>query len=81
MEMGMIVLGAVVLLILLVFLEGKRQERKYGRGSGKAASLAQAGLLELQRHLEPERKVEILRQERSETEDRTSSDPPVPGPR
>jgi hypothetical protein len=79
MEMGIIVLGAVVLLILLVLLEGKRQERKYGRGSGKGASLAQAGLLELQRHLEPERKVEILRQERSETEEGTSSDPPVPG--
>jgi hypothetical protein len=79
MRMGMIVLGAVVLLILLVLLEGKRQERKYGRGSGKGASLAQAGLLEVQRHLEPERKVEILRQERSETEDSTSSDPQVPG--
>jgi hypothetical protein len=59
------ILAASFLLVLLVVLEGKRQERKYGR-SGRAG-LMRTGLLELQRHLEPERKVEILleRQERN----------------
>jgi hypothetical protein len=74
------VLGGAVLLVLLIILEGKRQERKYGRGSGRGASLARAGLLELQRHLEPERKVEIVRREASKTDQDTSGDPPLPGP-
>jgi hypothetical protein len=51
-----------VALVLLVILEGKRQERKYGR-SGRG-SMMRTGLLELQRHLEPERKVEILLEKR-----------------
>jgi hypothetical protein len=38
-----------------------------------------AGMLDFQRHLEPERKVEILTRESSETESGTSGDPPVPG--
>lgn len=79
--MGAIVVGGFVLLILLVILEGKRQERRYGRGSGKGASLLRSGMLDVQRHLEPERKAEILMRERSETEDGASGDPPVPGSR
>ena len=79
--MGTIILGGAVLLILAILLEGKRQERRYGRGSGKGASLMQAGMLDLQRHLEPERKVEILREERSDTESSAAADPPVPGSR
>lgn len=77
--MAWIVLGGVVLLILLVILEGNRQERRYGRGSGKGASMMHAGMLELQRHLEPERKVEILLQEPEETDHDVSGDPPIPG--
>jgi hypothetical protein len=61
-----LLLGAV-LLVVLVVLEGRRQERIYGRGSGRS-SLARAGLLELQSHLEPERRVEMLLEERDETE-------------
>ena len=41
----------------------------------------QAGMLDLQRHLEPERKVETLREERSDTESNAAADPPVPGSR
>lgn len=48
----------IVLLVLFVVLEGKRQERKYGRSRG--GNLMRAGFLDFQRHLEPERKVEIL---------------------
>jgi len=51
-------LVAVAALVLFVILEGKRQERKYGR-SGRG-TLMRTGLLELQRHLQPERKVEIF---------------------
>lgn len=61
-----LLLGAV-LVVVLVVLEGRRQERIYGRGSGRS-SLARAGLLELQSHLEPERRVEMLIEERDETE-------------
>jgi steroid delta-isomerase-like uncharacterized protein len=49
-----------VLLVLFVILEGKRQERKYGRSGGKGGSRMRTGLLEFQRHLEPEKKVEIF---------------------
>lgn len=55
--MKWIFLGALVLVVLII-LEGKRQERKYGR-SGRG-NLVGTGLLELQRHLEPERKMEIV---------------------
>ena len=41
--------------------------------------LMHAGMLELQRHLEPERKVEILLQEPEETDHDVSGDPPIPG--
>lgn len=49
-------------LVVFVILEGKRQERRYGRGG--RGSMMRTGLLELQRHLEPERKVEILLEKR-----------------
>ena len=79
--MGMIILGGAVLLILVIILEGKRQERRYGRGSGRGASLMRAGMLDVQRHLEPDRKVEILLKEPSKTENGVSGDPPAPGAR
>lgn len=53
--------------VAAILLEGKRQERKYGRGSGRSAM--GAGLLELQRHLEPSRKVELLLEEREQIEE------------
>lgn len=58
-------LVAVAALVLFVILEGKRQERKYGR-SGRG-TLMRTGLLELQRHLQPERKVEIFLEKRERT--------------
>jgi len=76
--MGAIVLGGAVLLVVLILLERKRQIRRYGRGSGKGASLMRAGMLDIQRHLEPERKAEIFIQESSETEGRASGDPLKP---
>jgi hypothetical protein len=68
-----ILLGAVVLVILII-LEGKRQERIYGR-SGRG-SLVRTGLLELQRHLEPEKKIEIVLERRDQTLAGESGDEP-----
>ncbi|HKF45646.1 MAG TPA: hypothetical protein VKG01_21335 [Thermoanaerobaculia bacterium] len=73
---GAFLLGGIALLVLLIILEGKRQERRYGRGSGRGASLMRAGMLDIQRHLEPQRKVEILLQKDSRTEQDESGDPP-----
>jgi hypothetical protein len=78
---GAVFLAGVALLVLLILLEGWRQRRRYGRGSGKGASLAQAGMLDLQRHLEPQRKVEIFRKESSKTDRSESADPPTSGSR
>lgn len=67
---------AVVALVVVVLAEGRRQRRRYGRGSGTGTALARAGLLELQRQLEPERKVELLVEERREPERDAQGEPP-----
>lgn len=59
---GLFFFVVLPIVILLIVLEGKRQERKYGKGSGTGANLSRAGLMELQNLLEPEKKVEILRE-------------------
>jgi hypothetical protein len=69
-----LVLACVVVLPLLLFAEGKRQERKYGRGSGRGSALFRAGMLETQRLLEPERKVEILQLKEEERDIAQSQD-------
>ena len=73
-----LLLVAVAALVVLVMLEGKRQERKYGR-SGRGTML-RGGLTDLQRHLEPERKVEILLEKREPAVHAESGDPPRSGP-
>jgi hypothetical protein len=64
--MGILLVGIVIVIVLALMLEGKRQERRYGPSTGRA--LMRTGLLELQRHLEPDRKVEIVLEQREETE-------------
>jgi hypothetical protein len=59
---GVVLFVVVPLVVFLVVLEGRRQRKKYGKGSGTGANLSRAGLMELQSLLEPERKVEILRE-------------------
>jgi hypothetical protein len=59
---GIVALVVIPVVIVLVVLEGKRQERKYGKGSGTGSNLARAGLMEIQNLLEPEKKVEVLRE-------------------
>ncbi len=75
---GWFLIGLVLVVPPLVYLEGKRQQRKYGRPSGRG-NLAGAGLLELQRHLEPERKIEAFREEKLAEKKEGEGDPPDPG--
>ncbi len=70
-----LLLGIVVLVVWIV-LEGKRQERIYGKSQRRG--LMRTGLLELQKQLEPERKIEILLDERDDTEADESAAPPRP---
>jgi hypothetical protein len=72
-------LAGVSLLVILVMLEGKRQERRYGR-SGRG-TMMRTGLLELQRHLQPERKVEIFLEKRERTVQAETGDKPEAGER
>jgi hypothetical protein len=55
--MWLVIFAAVV--VALVLGEGWRQRRKYGAPSGRP-NLVGAGFLELQGHLQPDRKVEVM---------------------
>lgn len=68
-------LAGVAALVLWVVLEGRRQERKVGKS--RRRGLMRTGLLELQKQLEPERKIEILLDERDDTESDDSAAPPT----
>lgn len=72
---GWLLFGILVLVVLVV-LEGRRQERIHGKS--RRRGLMRTGLLELQRQLEPERKIEILLDERDDTEAEESAAPPLP---
>ncbi len=54
-------LALLAAFVVFVILEGRRQERKYGK-RGTAGRAMREGLLELQGQLEPDRKIEIVRQ-------------------
>jgi len=71
--MWILILAAV--LVVFVILEGKRQEKKYGPCDGKG-DLMRTGLLELQRHLQADRKVEILVDEEKNVPDQVTSNDP-----
>ncbi len=69
-------IAGIVVLVALVILEGKRQERLYGKS--RRRGLMRTGLLELQKQLEPERKIEILLDERDDSEADEAAAPPPP---
>ncbi len=73
-----LVVGAA-LLVLLVVLEGKRQARIYGKPSARP-NLAGAGLLELQRHLQADRRVETLVEQVKDEAGKTREDGSGEGP-
>jgi hypothetical protein len=72
---------AVLAFVALIILEGRRQARRYGEPSGRP-NLAGVGLLELQRHLQADRKVEVIveqvKKESGQVEEDASGDPPAP---
>lgn len=60
--MGWILVIGIPILVGLIMLEGRRQERRHGK-AGTGARLMRSGMLEMQSLLEPEKKVEMLLQE------------------
>lgn len=58
--LGWVAVG-IALLVAGIVLESRRQRRKYGKGTGRA--MLAAGLSELQAKLQPDRKVESLKEE------------------
>ncbi|MBK9376335.1 MAG: hypothetical protein IPN03_22100 [Holophagales bacterium] len=77
---GIVLIVGVPLLVLLVVLEGKRQARIYGRPSARP-NLAGAGLLELQKHLQADRRVETLVEQVKDEAGETREDGSGEGPR
>jgi hypothetical protein len=74
--MGLWLLIGILLLVGAILLEGRRQRRVHGKPSGKA--LIGTGLLELQRHLEPDRHVEILLEAPEDLRQAEIGAPPTP---
>jgi hypothetical protein len=71
---GLALVIGIPVLVLLVILEGKRQERTYGKPSARP-NLAGAGLLELQRHLQADRRVDTLVEQVRDEARETEQDP------
>jgi hypothetical protein len=78
---GLFLLGFAVLVVLVVLLEARRQARIYGKPSGRP-NLAGAGMLELQKHLQADRRVDTLvelqRDESAQTEQDEAGGPRRP---
>ncbi len=68
------ILLAIAVVVTLIYLEGRRQSKIYGPPSGRRDALG-AGLLELQKHLEPDRKMEILAEEQVQDEAPDAGEP------
>jgi hypothetical protein len=77
---GVAILVGIPLLVLLVVLEGRRQARIYGKPSARP-NLAGAGLLELQKHLQADRRVETLVEQVQDEVGETREDGSGEGPR
>ena len=79
---GIVLVVGTALLVLVVVLEGRRQARIYGKPSSRP-NLAGAGLLELQKHLQADRRVETLveqvKDEAGETREDGSGEGPETG--
>ena len=76
-----LLLGVAAVVVIAVLLEAWRQRRVYGKPSGRP-NLAGAGMLELQKHLQADRRVEKLvevqRDASAETERDEAGGPPRP---
>ncbi len=78
--LGWFVITLIVLLPALVLLEGRRQRRRHGAPSGRPGLMG-AGMLELQKHLQPDRKVEVLLEEKDDVEEDDAGGPKSTGRR
>ena len=66
---GWWLIGGAAALVILVFAEGRRQARRYGPPSA-SPNLLGVGMLEVQRHLQADRHVEVLqKQNRADQEE------------
>jgi hypothetical protein len=77
---GIALLVGIPLLVLVVLLEGKRQARIYGPPSARP-NLAGVGLLELQKHLQADRRVETLVEQAKDEAGETREDGSGEGPK
>src|SRR5205085_8339099 len=77
---GWFFLFLVIAVPTFLVLEGRRQRRREAerRSNGNATKLARAGLLELQSVLEPDRKIEVFREEKTDAEEDDAGSPPSP---
>jgi hypothetical protein len=75
--------GGVAALVIFVLAEGRRQARRYGPPSARP-NLLGVGMLEVQRHLQADRHVEVLQKqskaEQEEVEEQDAGAGPTPGP-
>jgi hypothetical protein len=77
--LGLALVVGAPLLVLLVVLEGKRQARIYGQPSARP-NLAGVGFLELQKHLQADRRVDSLVEQIRDEARETRADPSGEGP-
>lgn len=78
--LGIALVAGAALLVLFVVLEGKRQARIYGKPNARP-NLAGLGLLELQKHLQADRRVETLVEQVKDEAGETREDGSGEGPR
>lgn len=74
--------AVLVIFVAVVLLESRRQTKRYGRASG-SGNLGAAGMLELQKILQADRKVEVMvaemKKEEAEVDAQGDGTPPDPG--
>lgn len=76
-----VALVVVVIFVALILLESWRQTKRYGKASG-SGNLGAAGMLELQKILQADRKVEVMmaemKKEDAEVDGQGEGAPPEP---
>ena len=78
--LGLALVVGVPAVVLLVVLERKRQARIYGRPSARP-NLAGVGMLELQKHLQADRRVDTIVEQVRDEAGETREDGSGEGPR
>jgi len=71
----LIVVATTAVLTVFLIFEGRRQRKKYGKARG-SASVVGVGMPELQKHLQADRKVEVLLEKHEESRESTRTGDP-----